>query len=102
VSRKYTPEHDGHWPVRLETWYWAAARRLCLLLQLRLCAPCQNFWGVLRDQTSVLEMRRGHPIRRADRPTIVEQSHVGSADVNHRLNCQRHARLLLIISAARP
>src|SRR5260370_248391 len=85
-SPRYATERDGHWPAQLETWYWAAARPLCLLLQLRLCAPCQNFWLVFCDQNSVLEVRRGHAIRRAHRPPIVEQSYVGRADVNHRLN----------------
>src|SRR4029077_7873630 len=100
--RKYAPGHDGHWPVLPETWCSAAVRRLCLLLQLRPCAPCQNFWIVLRDQNRVLEMRRGHSIRRAHRPPIVEQSHVGSADVNHRLNRQRHPSFQLRTTAAFP
>ena len=71
--------------------YWAAVRRPCLLLQLRLSAPCQDFWLVLRNQDRVLEMRRWHSIRRANRPAIFKQSDGSRSQINHRLDRQRHA-----------
>ena len=46
------------------------------LPQLRLCAPCQNFGLVLRDQNRVLEVRRRQAIRRAHCPAIIEQPDV--------------------------
>src|SRR6266404_8848919 len=75
------------------TWCWAATRRRCPLTQLRLCAPCQNFGIVLRNQNRMLEVRRRQAIRRAYCPAVVEQSDIGRADVNHRLNRERHSRL---------
>src|SRR5207248_3351402 len=74
-------------------WYSAATRRLCLLLQLRLCAPCQGFWLILGDQDRVLEVRRRQPICGAHRPAILKQADGASTHVDHRLNCERHSGL---------
>src|SRR6516164_439237 len=41
----------------------------------------------------MLEVRRRQSVCRAYCPAVVEQSDIGRADVNHRLNCERHARL---------
>src|SRR6267142_4708379 len=70
------------------------------LTQLRLCAPCQNFGVVLRDQNRVLEVRRWKAIRRAYCPAVVEQSDIGRADVYHRLNRESHPCLQFWSAAA--
>src|SRR5215472_12457393 len=41
----------------------------------------------------MFEVRRRQAIRRAHRPTVLEQPDFGRADVNHRLNSERHSSL---------
>src|SRR5438067_7229120 len=48
----------------------------------------------------MLEVRRRQSIRGAHCPAVVEQSDIGRADVNHRLNRERHARLQFWSAAA--